>query len=138
MALNFTVTTTVTRTAQNDDSKRLFHGTVKSFADCIMEVGINADQARQGSQGASDGAFWLTDDYWEAIRYARMPTYHDGQPTVIAVDFPNQSLEECLRQENEGVEVHLYKEFKYYEFLPPSHDIVNSSITNITVTVIEQ
>jgi len=93
MSLAYTITPTVTTSPLNDNSTRLFHGTVGVHADCIVDVGISADHARQAARGADGGSFWLTDDYWEALNYSRIPSYHDGEPTVIAVDLLNESIE---------------------------------------------
>ena len=127
--LNYTVTNTVLTTAQDSGSIRLFHGTRMEMAESIVEFGVNYGRAK--ACGAS-GEFWVTKVHEVAEHYSQLPPYV-GASVILAFDLPEKSVEHCLQQYPEPwVMDHLDGR---YQFFSPSYPVLNSQMTNITITI---
>ncbi|HEV3342358.1 MAG TPA: hypothetical protein VG125_18455, partial [Pirellulales bacterium] len=100
MQLSYVVSATSATTAPSVTVESgcvvLYHGSRQHKIESIVNVGIDEEQAKLC--GDTDGSFWASQDWWDAVHYSQLPPYDQGGPAILGFQVPTEMLDYLLRQ----------------------------------------
>jgi hypothetical protein len=132
MPFNYTIASTGVTTTKAVESVRLFHGGVEEGVFSIINHGLDAKRAMVFG---GTGDFWLTSEFSQASVFA-LTTHTGGTPVILGVDLPVGVLDRCL---SHGPHPWAWRHDEHtYEFYPASFQVLTMTITNLTITYIQE
>src|SRR4051812_13786759 len=106
----------------------LYHGSVVESVKDMMESGVSYDKAKEfGKEGDREGSFYTTihRDVANTFAFAKSEFEMRGKAAVLKFDLPRQVIKDLASQSQviENVTGGVY------QFLPPSYEKINATMT---------